>query len=97
MAAPPHPAAERSTRVLLAEGEPDMIAAWSRGPPAIAVPGVDGWRPAWARFLGGRVVTVMMDCDEQGRAARRRSAAISRRSATSECSTSRLTETTAMT
>jgi hypothetical protein len=65
----PHPAAEPSTHVLLVEGEPDMIAARSRGLPAIAVPGVDGWRPAWAELLAGREVTVVMDCDEQGRIA----------------------------
>jgi DNA primase len=65
----PHPAAEPSTHVLLVEGEPDMIAARSRGLPAIAIPGVDGWRPAWAHLLADREVTVMMDCDEQGRAA----------------------------
>jgi hypothetical protein len=65
----PPPAAEPSRRVLLVEGEPDMIAARSRGLPAIAVPGVDGWRPAWAELLAGRKVTVAMDCDEQGRAA----------------------------
>ena len=65
----PHPAAEPSRRVLLVEGEPDMIAARSRGLPAIAVPGVDGWRPAWGELLAGREVTVVMDCDEQGRIA----------------------------
>jgi len=65
----PHPAAEPSTHVLLVEGEPDMIAARSRGLPAIAAPGVDGWRPAWAELLAGREVTVVMDCDEQGRIA----------------------------
>lgn len=65
----PHPAAEPSTRVVLVEGEPDMVAARSCGLPAIAVPGVDGWRRAWAPFLSGRQVTVVMDCDEQGRAA----------------------------
>jgi hypothetical protein len=65
----PHPAAEPSTHVLLVEGEPDMIAARSHGLPAIAVPGVDAWRPGWAQLLAGREVTVIMDCDERGRAA----------------------------
>ena len=65
----PHPTAETSTHVLLVEGEPDMIAARSRGLPAIAVPGSDGWRSAWAQLFAGREVTVLMDCDEQGRAA----------------------------
>ena len=65
----PHPAIERSARVMLVEGEPDMIAARSYGLPAIAVPGVLAWRPAWARLLHDREVTVVMDCDEPGRAA----------------------------
>ena len=65
----PHPAAEPSERVLLVEGEPDMIAARSRGLPAIAVPGVDGWKAAWAPLLSARQVIIVMDCDEQGRAA----------------------------
>lgn len=65
----PHPAAEPSTRVLLVEGEPDMIGARSRGLPAIAVPGVDAWRSVWAQLLAGREVTIIMDCDEQGRTA----------------------------
>jgi hypothetical protein len=65
----PHPAAEPSSHVLLVEGEPDMVAARSRGLTAIAVPGVDGWRRGWAQLLAGREVTIIMDCDEQGRAA----------------------------
>ncbi len=65
----PHPAAESSARVLLVEGEPDMIAARSRGLPAIAVPGVDGRQDAWLPLLAGRQVIIVMDCDEQGRTA----------------------------
>jgi DNA primase len=65
----PHPAAESSTQVLLVEGEPDMIAARSRGLRAIATPGADSWRTSWARLLSDRQVTVIMDCDEQGRMA----------------------------
>lgn len=65
----PHPAAERSTHVLLVEGEPDMIGARSRQLPAIAVPGVGSWNRAWAELLIGREVTVIMDCDQRGRTA----------------------------
>jgi len=65
----PHPAAEPSQHVLLVEGEPDMIAARSRGLPAIAVPGVDAWRPEWAHLLHSRHVTIVMDCDPEGRRA----------------------------
>jgi len=65
----PHPTIETSGRILLVEGEPDMIAARSRQLPAIAIPGVDAWRPAWAPLLAGREITIVMDCDPQGRAA----------------------------
>jgi hypothetical protein len=71
----PHPARERSPRILLVEGPPDMIAARSRGWPAIAVPGDHAWRAEWASMLEGRTVTVLMDCDAAGRDAARRIAA----------------------
>jgi hypothetical protein len=70
----PHPAAETASRVLLVEGEPDMIAARSRGLPAIAVPGVDSWRPEWARWFAGRTVTIVADADAAGRALAARAA-----------------------
>jgi hypothetical protein len=63
----PHPAAETSNRILLVEGPPDMIAARSRGLPAIAVPGDHAWQAGWAQLLAGRHVTVVMDCDPAGR------------------------------
>ena len=68
----PHPAAETSRRILLVEGPPDMIAARSRGLPAIAVPGDHAWQHAWARLLVGRQVMIVMDADSQGRAAAER-------------------------
>ncbi len=46
-----------------------MIAARSRGLPAIAVPGADSWRASWAQLLKGRDATIVMDCDPQGRTA----------------------------
>ena len=70
----PHPANEPSERVWLVEGEPDMIAARSAGLPAIAVPGAETWRPEWAPSLTGRNITIVMDSDEQGRAAAHRMA-----------------------
>jgi hypothetical protein len=70
----PHPTAETASRVLLVEGEPDMIAARSRGLPAIAVPGVDAWRPRWARWFAGRTVTIVADADAAGRALAARTA-----------------------
>jgi Toprim-like len=68
----PHPAAETSQRILLVEGPPDMIAARSRGLPAIAVPGDHAWRSTWGDLLASRQVTIVMDADTQGRAAARR-------------------------
>jgi hypothetical protein len=68
----PHPARERSPRILLVEGPPDMIAARSHAWPAIAVPGVHAWRAEWASLLHGRTVTVLMDCDAAGRDAAQR-------------------------
>jgi hypothetical protein len=69
----PHPAAEPSERVLLVEGEPDMIAARSHGLPAIAVPGVDGWRAAWAPLLSGRRVPSSWTATSRGAPQQRRS------------------------
>jgi hypothetical protein len=68
----PHPRAEDSRQILLVEGPPDMIAARSRGLPAIAVPGDHSWQPEWAQMFAGRHVTIVMDADAQGRAAGRR-------------------------
>ena len=68
----PHPTADASKRILLVEGAPDMIAARSRGLPAIAVPGDHAWRATWGDLLAGRQVTIVMDADTQGRAAARR-------------------------
>ena len=68
----PHPTAETSEQILLVEGPPDMIAARSRGLPAIAVPGDHAWRSTWGDLLAGRHVTIVMDADTQGRAAARR-------------------------
>lgn len=65
----PHPSTESSEHILLVEGPPDMIAARSRGLPAIAVPGDHAWQPAWARMLAGRRITIVMDADAPGRAA----------------------------
>ena len=71
----PHPASQRSRRILLVEGPPDMIAARSRGWPAIAVPGDHAWRPQWARLLADRELIVLMDSDAAGRDAAGRIAA----------------------
>ena len=67
----PTPPPSPRPRILLVEGPPDMIAARSRGLAAIAVPGDHAWQPAWAQLLTGRRVAIVMDADEQGRAASR--------------------------
>ena len=64
----PHPDSEASAEVLLVEGEPDAIAARSRGLPAVAIPGVETWREAWAPLFDGRDVTIILDADPPGRA-----------------------------
>jgi hypothetical protein len=64
----PHPDTEPSSEILLVEGEPDAIAARSRGLPAIAIPGVESWKQAWAPLLSGRDVTIILDADPPGRA-----------------------------
>jgi hypothetical protein len=64
----PHPDTEPSPQILLVEGEPDAIAARSRGLPAIAIPGVESWKEAWAPLFSGRDVTIILDADPPGRA-----------------------------
>ena len=71
----PHPATDHSKQILLVEGPPDMIAARSRGLAAIAVPSDHAWHPAWAELLAGRRIAIVMDADDQGRAAAKRIAA----------------------
>jgi DNA primase len=71
----PAPESVPTGELLLVEGEPDAVAAWSIGRPAIAIPGVAGWKPAWARRFAERRVTVVFDADWQGRAAAARVAA----------------------
>jgi len=68
----PYPTAELSNWIVVTEGPPDMISARSRGLPAVAVPGGDAWEPGWAQVLGGRHVSVVLDCDHAGRAAAER-------------------------
>jgi hypothetical protein len=63
----PHPAVDNASHVLLVEGEPDAIAARSRGLPAIAIPGASGWDPRWGELFSGRAVTIAFDADLEGR------------------------------
>lgn len=58
--------------VVLCEGEPDALAAHSAGLTAVAIPGVAGWRTEWAARFTHRLVTIVMDCDAEGRTCARR-------------------------
>jgi Toprim-like len=68
---PPETIPDGVDRLILTEGEPDCVAAWSAGFAAVAVPGTAGWKDEYAgRFSGRRwTVYVVFDCDEAGRAA----------------------------
>ena len=46
-----------------------MITGRSRGLPVIGIPGDHAWDPSWADQFAGQRVTVVMDCDRQGREA----------------------------
>ena len=63
----PHPATLSAATLILAEGEPDAIAARSRELAAVAIPGVDSWQTTWAPQFAGRRVLVALDCDPPGR------------------------------
>lgn len=58
----------------LVEGEPDAIAGHELDLNAVAVPGVAKWSDGWLPRFAGRRVTVLMDCDVEGRAAAQRHA-----------------------
>lgn len=56
----------------LLEGEPDVVRAASLALPAVAVPGVEGWRREYIERFRGRRVVVCFDCDRPGRTAAQR-------------------------
>jgi hypothetical protein len=68
---PPESLPDGPRRILLVEGEPDTVAAWSAGLEAVGVPGVAGWHAHDAgRFRSRRwTVYVVFDCDTSGRRA----------------------------
>ena len=68
---PPELLPDDTRDVLVLEGEPDVIAAWSAGLVAVGVPGTAGWNADYAaRFRGPRWrVSVAFDCDDVGRRA----------------------------
>ena len=72
LGADPAPSLRARGRILLVEGVADMLAARSRGWPAIAVPGDHAWQARWAQLFASRNVTIAMDCDRAGRDAARR-------------------------
>ena len=68
----PAPEQLPSGPLLLCEGEPDALAALSAGLVAVSVPGVGTWKQGWTRRLAGRDITLVMDCDPEGRTAAQR-------------------------
>jgi hypothetical protein len=66
---PPESLGDGVHKLVLDEGEPDTIAAWSAGFAAVGVPGTQGWKGEdAARFSGRRwTVYVVGDCDAEGR------------------------------
>lgn len=67
----PAPETVEADDVWLVEGEPDRITAHELGLQAVAVPGVATWKLGWAERFRSKRVTVMLDCDQQGRDAAR--------------------------
>lgn len=63
----PAPESIEDRDLVICEGEPDALAAHSAGIPAVAIPGVASWRPEWAGRFGQHTVTIVLDCDTQGR------------------------------
>lgn len=63
----PPPETIAAEHLLICEGEPDALAAHSAGLPAVAIPGIASWKPAWAGRFHGHTVTVVLDCDFVGR------------------------------
>lgn len=63
----PPPETITAQQLLICEGEPDALAAHSAGIPAVAIPGIASWRPAWARRFTGHTITIALDCDLAGR------------------------------
>jgi hypothetical protein len=58
--------------IVLLEGEPDAVRAASLALPAVAVPGVEGWRGEYVERFRGRRVVICFDCDRPGRRAAER-------------------------
>ena len=68
---PPELLGDDVERIVLVEGEPDVVAAYLHGFAAVGIPGTAGWKPEYAaRFSGRRwIVYVCFDCDASGRKA----------------------------
>ena len=52
--------------VNLVEGETDTLQLMQRGIPALGVPGVESWKPDWAKALSGLQVFVWQESDRAG-------------------------------
>ncbi len=63
----PAPESVEGDEIWVVEGEPDAVAGSTLGLPAVAVAGVESWRPEYAPRFAGRRVVFVPDCDESGR------------------------------
>ncbi len=54
-------------KVVLTEGELDVVAATEAGLQAVGVPGAKSWKKPWNRIFRNRQVTVLCDGDQAGR------------------------------
>jgi hypothetical protein len=64
---PPPELCSTKMPLFLVEGEPAAVSVWSTGHQAVAIPGVNSWRPEMAQRFVGRRVVMLPDCDPQGR------------------------------
>jgi DNA primase len=64
----PSPPPSDATKVVVAEGEWDVLVARSHGLTAVCgTHGADTWLPEWSGALAGKHVRFVYDCDEAGR------------------------------
>lgn len=73
---PPPESLPDDATIWLLEGEPDSVSALGIGLRGTAVPGVNGWKGDWSSRFAGRNVVVCFDCDEPGRRAADKVAAL---------------------
>ena len=61
-------AIDRAEKLLICEGETDVLAALSAGYDAVGVPGWSHFKPEWVGMFEGKTVFLALDADEGGKA-----------------------------